>query len=69
MVDEADPQLKAHWQKAALLGSPQLGTPQQIPRAPRGNVHASSQERAISLKRKKGRQSPLCHTAEKACTT
>ena len=54
MTETPDLELEAQWQEAALVGSPQIGSPRKMPQAPHQNPPVSSQEQALSFKRRKG---------------
>ena len=53
-METPDLELEAQWQEAALVGSPQLRSPRKTPQNPRQNPPVSSQEQALSFKRRKG---------------
>ena len=54
MTETPDLELEAQWQQAALVGSPQIGSPCNMPHTPRRDPPVSSQEQALSFKRRKG---------------
>ncbi len=61
-METPDLELEARWQEAALVGYPQLRSPRKTPQTPRQNPPVSSQEQALSFKRRKGASRPhLAH--------
>ena len=54
VMETPDLELEAQWQEAALVGSPQLRSPRKMPHTQRQNPPVSTQEQALSFKRRKG---------------
>ena len=58
VMETPDLELEAQWQEAALVGSPQLRSPRKVPQTPRQQPPVSTQEQALSFKRRKGASMP-----------
>lgn len=54
VTETPDLELEAQWQEVALVGSPQLGSPQKAPQPQRQEPPVSLQEQALNFKRRKG---------------